>query len=64
MIVMAAWPPTNYENLSDIILPLDACLREAASAKAGGRIKVGVDKMPVFHPPLNPLPSREGRVTS
>jgi hypothetical protein len=24
--------------------PFDACLREAASAKAGGRIKVGVDK--------------------
>ncbi len=23
IIVMAAWPPTNYENLSDIILPLD-----------------------------------------
>ena len=29
-----------------------------------GRVRVGVDKMAVFHPPLNPLPSREGRVTS
>ena len=29
-----------------------------------GRARVGVDKIAFFHPPLNPLPSREGRVTS
>jgi len=32
-------PPTNHEKTA-ISLPLDACLREAASAKAGGRIEV------------------------
>jgi hypothetical protein len=39
-----------------ISLSLDACLREAASAKAGVRVKYGK----FYHPPLRPLPSREG----
>jgi len=41
--------------LTDIILPLDACLREAASAKAGGRIEVGVDM--VYSPSPSPSPA-------
>jgi len=41
--------------------PLEACLREAASAKAGGRIKVGVMTRS-FPPHPDPLPpgEREG----
>jgi hypothetical protein len=45
----------------EISSPFDACLREAASAKAGGRIKVEVDK-DHSPPPLHPLPPREGRI--
>jgi hypothetical protein len=44
--------------------PVDACLREAASAKAGGRARVGVDKMKTFWvpPPLRPLPPWGGDI--
>jgi hypothetical protein len=40
-------------------LSLDACLREAASAKAGER--VGVRVKTLFPPPFHPLPPGEGR---
>ena len=46
-------PPTNHGKTA-ISLPLDACLREAASAKAGGRIEVaaGSESLPPGHEPL------------
>jgi len=51
----------GHPILQKTFLPLDACLREAASAKAGGRIKVGV-MIRSFPPHPNPLPpgEREG----
>jgi hypothetical protein len=39
--------------------PLDACLREAASAKAGGRVKVGSGKKGIWSP-LSLSPPTEG----
>jgi hypothetical protein len=41
-------------------LSLDACLREAASAKAGERVGVRVHYHHFYPPPLNPLPPGEG----
>jgi hypothetical protein len=43
--------------------PFDACLREAASAKAGGRARVGVDNLKTMGSPLPFIPSHreEGR---
>jgi len=48
-------------QLKKNLLFLEACLREAASAKAGGRIKVGVMRRS-FPPHPDPLPlgEREG----
>jgi hypothetical protein len=40
--------------------PFDACLREAASAKAGGE-RVGVDKQGPFGPPSPSSPPTVGR---
>jgi hypothetical protein len=45
-------------SLKKTLLPLNACLREAASAKAGGRIKEGV-MTKAFPPHPNPLPPGE-----
>jgi hypothetical protein len=46
----------NTKNLEEIFQispiipsPFDACLREAASAKAGGRVRVGEDKSDLVH---------------
>jgi hypothetical protein len=42
-------------------LPLDACLRVAASAKAGGRIEVGVDMAYSPRPLLSESEALQGR---
>ena len=46
--------PRTMKIASIILLPLDACLREAASAKAGGRIEVaaGSESLPPGHEPF------------
>ena len=44
VLLISSFPPI-------IPSPFDACLREAASAKAGGRVRVGVDKMKTFWSP-------------
>jgi len=38
---MTGITPSNHENYQELSLPLDACLRKAASAKAGGGLKWG-----------------------
>jgi hypothetical protein len=45
------------KSYHSIPLPLDACLREAASAEAGGRVRVGANELS----PLSLIPSRQGR---
>jgi len=41
--------------------PFDACLREATSAKAGGRARVGVDATKTLGPPSPSSPPTVGR---
>jgi hypothetical protein len=52
--------PNIFEIFQVIPSPFDACLREAASAKAGGRGRVGVDKTETVWFPLLFIPSLRG----
>ncbi|OGP76018.1 MAG: hypothetical protein A2V86_06710 [Deltaproteobacteria bacterium RBG_16_49_23] len=65
--------PKIFEIPLIIPSPFDACLREAASAKAGGRVRYGwgwtlrqaqgrpVVSLSNHPPPLHPLPPGEGK---